>query len=108
MVEERGCVVEHIAVELSERDDELSRVSERVVDGDEVGSDEGTGAPEDLEVWIKLRGQTGQITLGQRTAVTVSMQSTKASWVRYRESLSEYSFHSCPKRSCMPPMLLKL
>ncbi len=38
------------------------------------------------------------------TAVTVSMHRTKGSEVRYRESESEYSFHSCPKRSCAPPM----
>lgn len=37
--------------------------------------------------------------LGRRTAVTVSMQSTKGSEVKYRESESAYSFHSWPNRS---------
>ena len=36
---------------------------------------------------------------GKHTAVTVSMHSTKGSEVKYRESESAYSFHSCPKRS---------
>ena len=48
MVEERGSIVQYVAVELAERDDELGRVAERVVDGDEVGAEEGTGAPEYL------------------------------------------------------------
>lgn len=44
----------------------------------------------------------------ERTAVMVSMQSTNASCVRYRESESEYSFHSCPNKSCIPPIRRKL
>ena len=37
---------------------------------------------------------------GTQTAVIVSMQSTKGSCVKYRESESAYSFHSWPKMSC--------
>lgn len=48
VVEKRGSIVQYVAVELAERDDELGRVAERVVDGDEVGAEEGTGAPEYL------------------------------------------------------------
>jgi len=38
------------------------------------------------------------------TAVTVSMQSTNGSLVRYLESENAYSFQSCPKRSCAGPI----
>jgi hypothetical protein len=48
VVEQRGCVVQDIAVELTERDNELERVAQRVVNGNEVGSDEGEGSPEGL------------------------------------------------------------
>ena len=40
VVEEARRVVEDIAIELAERDDELERVAERVVDADEIGGDE--------------------------------------------------------------------
>ncbi len=40
--------------------------------------------------------------VGGRTAVTVSMHKTKDSEVKYLESENEYSFHSCPNRSCLP------
>jgi hypothetical protein len=48
VVEERSRVVQDIAVELTERDNELGAVAQGVVDGDEVGGEEGAGAPEDL------------------------------------------------------------
>jgi hypothetical protein len=48
MIEHGGCVVENVAVELTEGDDELEGVAERVVVGDETGGDEGKGAPEGL------------------------------------------------------------
>jgi hypothetical protein len=48
VVKERSGVVQDVAVELAERDNELGRVAERVVDGDEVGSQKGAGAPEYL------------------------------------------------------------
>lgn len=38
---------------------------------------------------------------GGNTAVSPSMQKTSASPVIYRESASAYSFHSCPKKSCL-------
>jgi hypothetical protein len=44
---------------------------------------------------------------GKLTAVMLSMQSTNASRVKYRLSLKLYSFHSCPNRSCLPPMRSK-
>lgn len=44
----------------------------------------------------------------QKTAVMVSMHSTKASCVWYRESESEYSFQSWPNRSCIAGMRRKL
>lgn len=49
MVEKRGRVVQDVAVELAKRDNELGRVAERVVDGDEVGSQEGARAPKYLQ-----------------------------------------------------------
>lgn len=48
VVEQRGSVVQDVAVELAKGDDELGRVAQRVVNGDEVGGEEGAGAPEDL------------------------------------------------------------
>ena len=44
--------------------------------------------------------------LGGLTAVTVSIQRTNGSDVMYRESENAYSFHNCPKTSCLPGMLL--
>ena len=41
---------------------------------------------------------------GGHTAVTVSMHKTNGSEVKYLESEKEYSFHSCPNRSCLPGM----
>jgi hypothetical protein len=41
---------------------------------------------------------------GRRTAVTVSMQRTKGSEVRYLESLKAYSFQSWPRMSCAGPI----
>lgn len=48
VIEERGGVIQHVAVELTERDDELGRVPKRVIDGDEVCGEERTRAPEYL------------------------------------------------------------
>lgn len=48
VVEQRGRVVQHIAVELTERDNELQRVAQRVVDSDKVGCDEREGSPKGL------------------------------------------------------------
>jgi hypothetical protein len=80
VVEERGRVVENVTVELAQRDDELQRVAQRVVDGDEVGGEEGEGTPEGLRTSISklFPADARQI----HTAVTVSMHKTKASWVR--------------------------
>ena len=82
MVEERGGVVQDVAVELAERDDELQRVAERVVDSNQVGGEEGERSPEGLS-WISL-GAKDQSTSAEarHTAVTVSMHKTNASWVR--------------------------
>jgi hypothetical protein len=48
VVEHGGGVVEDVAVELAEGDDELERVAQGVVVSDERGGDEGEGAPEGL------------------------------------------------------------
>jgi hypothetical protein len=48
VVEHGGRVVENVAVELAERDDELERVADGVVVGDESGADEGERAPKGL------------------------------------------------------------
>ena len=48
MVEQRGGVVQDVAVELAEGDDELGGVAQWVVDGDEVCGEVGAGTPEDL------------------------------------------------------------
>jgi hypothetical protein len=107
VVEHGGRVVEDVAVELAERDDELERVAERVVVGDENSADEGERTPEGLSHQVSTRCDTRE-RARRHTAVTVSMQSTKASCVRYLESLKLYSFHSWPNKSCMLPMVLKL
>jgi hypothetical protein len=52
MVEHGGCVVKNVAIELAERDDELERVAEGVVVGDETGGDEGEGTPEGLSLIV--------------------------------------------------------
>src|SRR5687767_7489703 len=98
MVKEARGVVQDVAVELAEGDNGLEGVAERVVGCDETGREERERAPERLSMVSKVL----ELPKSQRrlTAVMVSMQSTNASWVKYRESDSEYSFHSCPKRSC--------
>jgi hypothetical protein len=48
VVEQRSCVVQDVAVELAERDDELEGVAQRMVNSDEVGCNEGEGSPEGL------------------------------------------------------------
>ena len=80
VVEQRGRVVENVAVELAQRDDELQGVAQGVVDGDEVGGEEGEGTPEGLPKSVNelFTADARQI----HTAVTVSMHKTKASWVR--------------------------
>ena len=56
MVEQRGRVVQNIAVELTERDDQLQGVAERVVDGDQIGGDEGERAPKGLST-VSVEGK---------------------------------------------------
>jgi hypothetical protein len=56
VIEHGGRVVEDVAVELAERDDELQRVAERVVVRDKGGSDEGAGAPESLSKRVSQKG----------------------------------------------------
>jgi hypothetical protein len=48
VVEHGGRVVENVAIELAERDDELQRVAERVVVRNKGGGDERAGSPESL------------------------------------------------------------
>jgi hypothetical protein len=45
-------VVEDVAVELTERDDQLQRVAERVIVGDEGGGNEGARTPEGLSYCV--------------------------------------------------------
>lgn len=47
LVEEAGGVVEDVAIELAQADDDGGRVAQRVVDEDEVGDGEGEWAPGD-------------------------------------------------------------
>lgn len=49
VVEERGCVVENVAIELAQRDDKLQGIAQRVVDSNEIGGEEGERAPESLQ-----------------------------------------------------------
>jgi len=66
VVKQGSGVVEDVAVELAERDDELGRVAERVVDGDEVGGEEGARAPEDLFLLsVVVRGRRSRSSASQ-------------------------------------------
>jgi hypothetical protein len=56
VVEHGGSVVEDVAVELAERDDELEGVAEGVVVGDEAGANEREGTPEGLSGKVSIRG----------------------------------------------------
>lgn len=49
MIEHASSIVQDVAVELPEGNDDLEGVPERVVDGDKSGGHEGHWAPEDLE-----------------------------------------------------------
>jgi hypothetical protein len=55
VVEHGGCIVENVAVELAERDDELEGVAEGVVVGDKTGGDEGEGTPEGLSLIVSTK-----------------------------------------------------
>ena len=55
VVEQRSRVVQDVAIELAKRDDELQRVTKRVVDSDQVGGDEGEGSPEGLPIALVWR-----------------------------------------------------
>jgi hypothetical protein len=74
LVEQARRVVQHVAVELAERYDDLEGVTERVVDGDERGREKRERAPGGLE------GQQASLQDGWAaiTAVMLSMHSTKA------------------------------
>lgn len=61
VVEQGRRVIQDVAVELAERDNELERVAERVVDGDQVGGDEGEGSPEGLRALV-VRGRRVELT----------------------------------------------
>jgi hypothetical protein len=61
VVEHGGGIVKDVTVELAERDDELERVAEGVVVGDEAGGNEGQRTPEGLARgkqwhWYRIRG----------------------------------------------------
>lgn len=102
VIEHAGCVVQDDAVELASADDHLKRVAQWVRDGDEACDDEAEGSPQELCASVDSgeRGERDE----RHTAVMVSMHSTNGSEVKYLESDSAYSFHSCPKRSCFGPI----
>jgi hypothetical protein len=59
LVEEARGVVEDVAVELAEGDDELEGVAERVLGCDHVGCCEGEGAPKYLRGEVSMEGGRG-------------------------------------------------
>jgi hypothetical protein len=101
---------------LADADDDLEGVAEGVRVRDEEREEEADGAPGELVLSLSVIGlgiMVGEWMVekrwekqgrGRQTAVTVSMQRTKGSEVRYLESESAYSFHNCPKRSCAGPI----
>jgi hypothetical protein len=104
-----GSIVEDEAVNLSHANDDLERVAERMRSRDHSCYDEAKRAPGELQTSIRIKcGRAGEGMMEIRTAVTVSMHSTKGSEVRYRESDNAYSFHSCPKRSWAGPICVWL
>jgi hypothetical protein len=104
---------------LTNADDDLEGVAEGVRIRDEEREEKADGAPGKLFSVLSViglefvGGAAGEWTVkkwrgeakgGRQTAVTVSMQRTKGSEVKYLESESAYSFHNCPKRSCAGPI----
>jgi hypothetical protein len=88
-------------------------VAQGVVGGDQIDDEERQRTPAELATKSACRDSSGTSLSGEReelllTAVMLSMQSTLPSLVRYRESESEYSFHSWPKTDCSLPMARKL
>ena len=78
---------------------------------DEACDEKTEGSPRNLclDVWISLEKLQNGVRVSQiRTAVIVSMQRTNGSFVRYRESDIEYSFHNWPNRSVLDPILVWL
>ena len=75
--------------------------------GDHECNGEGHGTPTDLRVIVSAHcSKSGWMAQSiVRTAVIVSMHRTNGSEFIYLESENAYSFHSCPKRSCLPGML---
>jgi hypothetical protein len=94
VIEHASCVVQNEAVDLTERDDDLERVTERVLGGDQGCDNKAEGAPGELSGVSLALGFSALGISGPFTAVMVSMHSTKGSEVRYRESDRAYSFHS--------------
>lgn len=94
MVEHGGGIVKNQSVHLSNANDDLKRVSERVRGSNEVGNEEAHWAPGELLNHQSVQALQVSKGPGTQTAVTVSMQSTNGSEVKYLESESAYSFHS--------------
>ena len=103
-------IVQHISIKLSHGDDGLERVPQRVVAHNQACYDKAQRTPKDLLHRHVISSNPKCLRSGRttRTAVSVSMQRTKGSRVKYRESASAYSFHSCAKRVCMPASSLLL
>lgn len=117
MIKHASGIVEDQAVDLSHADDDLQGVAEGVGGGDEGCDDEAEGTPcelfparESAKTPTKnvkggvLDGKTLDLERRKLTAVTVSIQSTNGSLVKYLLSLNAYSFHNCPNKSCAPPI----
>jgi hypothetical protein len=87
-------------------DDDLEWVAQGMACYYKPSDDEAKRAPGEL-ICASRSAVEGALNSGLiciRTAVMVSMQSTKGSEVKYRESERAYSFHSWPKRSFAEPM----
>lgn len=99
MIEHAGGIIEDQSIDLADADNDLERVTKRMGGRDECGDNEAERSPCELFISLADMGKGGEV-----TAVTVSMQRTKGSEVRYLLSERAYSFQSCPKRSCAGPI----
>ena len=107
MIEHAGSVIKNVPIYLTKGDNRLKRITEGMLGRDHQRNAEGQGAPAYLysQLVSKKHNRLNWAFWWHFTAVTVSMHSTKGSDVKYLESDQEYSFHICPKRSCLPGIL---
>lgn len=115
-----GAVVQRDAVQVRDADDDAERVPRGAAPDDGHGVGEAEGAPDELRHNARMDQHAERIDAGRTfafrlwgekkkktrlTAVMVSMLSMKKSDVRYRESDSAYSFHSCASTFCDDAMV---